>query len=81
MASSNSRLQPERLLGLKAGEYINRGEDEAPYEEIIRDLLLAKPEQYSFEDISGLPWLEIDFPDDVIKARDIILPKLTELPP
>jgi len=68
------------LLGLKAGEYINRGEDETPYEEVIRDLLLANPEQYSFEDISGLPWLEIDFPEDVIKARDIILPKLTELP-
>ena len=69
-----------KLLGLKANEYINRGEDETPYEEIIRDLLLAKPEQYSFEDISGLPWLEIDFPEDVVKAKDIILPKLTDLP-
>ena len=69
-----------RLLGLKASEYINRGEDETPHEEIIRDLLLAKPEQYSFEDITGLPWLEIDFPDDVVKAKDIILPKLTDLP-
>jgi choline kinase len=69
-----------KLLGIKANEYINRGEDEAPYEEIIRDLLLAKPEQYSFEDVSGLPWLEIDFPDDVVRAKDIILPKLTDLP-
>ena len=69
-----------KLLGLKAGEYINRGEDETPYEEVIRDLLLANPEQYSFEDISGLPWLEIDFPEDVIKAKDIILPKLADLP-
>jgi choline kinase len=69
-----------KQLGIKANEYINRGEDEAPYEEIIRDLLLAEPEQYSFEDITGLPWLEIDFPDDVVKANDIILPKLTDLP-
>ena len=69
-----------KLLGLKASEYINRGKNETPYEEIIRDLLLANPEQYSFEDISGLPWLEIDFPDDVVKAIDIILPKLTDLP-
>lgn len=68
-----------KLLGLKADEYTNRGEDETPYEEIIRDLLLASPEQYSFEDVTGLPWLEIDFPDDVVKARDIILPKLTDL--
>lgn len=69
-----------KLLDLKASEYINRGEDDTPYEEIIRDLLLAEPEQYSFEDITGLPWLEIDFPEDVVKAIDIILPKLTDLP-
>ena len=68
-----------KLLGLKASEYINRGEDDTPYEEIIRDLLLAEPEQYSFEDITGLPWLEIDFPEDVVKAMDLILPKLTDL--
>ena len=72
--------QTGKLLKLKASEYINRGEDDAPYEEIIRDLLLAEPEQYSFEDITGLPWLEIDFPEDVVKAKNIILPKLTDLP-
>jgi len=69
-----------KLLGLKASEYINRGLNETPYEEIIRDVLLAEPEKYSFEDITGLPWLEIDFPEDVVKAKDIILPKLTDLP-
>jgi choline kinase len=69
-----------KLLGLKASEYINRGEDEVPYEEIIRDVLLAEPEKYSFEDITGLPWLEIDFPEDVVKAKNEILPNLTDLP-
>lgn len=69
-----------KLLGLKASEYINRGEDEVPYEEIIRDVLLAEPEKYSFEDITGLPWLEIDFPKDVIKAKNEILPNLADLP-
>ena len=68
-----------KLLGLKAYEYINRGEDEVPYEEVIRDVLLAEPEKYSFEDITGLPWLEIDFPEDVVKAKDEILPNLTDL--
>ena len=67
-------------LDLKANEYIKRGEVDTPYEEVIRDLLLAKPEQYSYEDISGLPWLEIDFPEDVVKADSIILPKLADLP-
>ena len=69
-----------KLLGLKASEYINRGEDEVPYEEIIRDVLLAEPEKYSFEDITGLPWLEIDFPEDVIKAKNEILPNLADFP-
>ena len=72
--------QTGKLLNLKASEYIKRGEDETPYEEVIRDLLLAEPEQYSFEDITGLPWLEIDFPEDVVKAKNVILPKLTDLP-
>ena len=69
-----------KLLDLRANEYISRGEDDTPYEEIIRDLLLDKPGQFSFEDITGLPWLEIDFPEDVEKAKDVILPKLTDLP-
>ena len=69
-----------KLLGLRASNYINRGQDEVPYEEIIRDVLLAEPEKYSYEDITGLPWLEIDFPEDVVKAMNEILPKLTDLP-
>lgn len=72
--------QTAKLLNLKASEYISRGEDDAPYEEVIRDLLLEEPDQYSFEDVTGLPWLEIDFPEDVIKARESILPKLTAMP-
>lgn len=71
--------QTAKRLNLKASEYISRGEDEAPYEEVIRDLLLAEPDQYSFEDVTGLPWLEIDFPEDIIKARESILPKLTNM--
>lgn len=67
-------------LGLQAGKYIKKGEDELPYEEVIRDLLLENPENFSFEDITGLPWLEIDFPEDVAKARDTVLPALTDLP-
>jgi len=69
-----------KLLGLKASEYINRGQNEVPYEEIIRDVLLTAPEKYSYEDITGLLWLEIDFPEDVIKAKNEILPELTDLP-
>lgn len=46
------------------------------YEEAIRDLLLADPARFAAEDVTDLPWTEIDFPEDVIRARDEILPQL-----
>lgn len=46
------------------------------YEEAIRDLLLAEPHRFGAEDVSDLPWTEIDFPEDVARARDAILPQL-----
>ena len=46
------------------------------YEEPIRDMIMASPaDRFGFEDISGLPWTEIDFPDDIIKA-EALLPDL-----
>jgi choline kinase len=46
------------------------------YEEPIRDMMLASPAgRFGFEDISGLPWTEIDFPEDVEKAN-ALLPEL-----
>jgi choline kinase len=49
------------------------------YEEPIRDMIIASssisacnPGRFGFEDISGLPWTEIDFPEDVVKARTLI---------
>jgi len=49
---------------------------DAPHEEALRNLLLEHPEAFAFEDVSGLPWLEIDFPEDVIRAREQILPAI-----
>ena len=48
------------------------------YEEAIRDLILEGPERFRAEDVGDLPWTEIDFPEDVIRARDIILPQLSD---
>jgi choline kinase len=31
---------------------------------------------FGLEDISGLPWIEIDFPEDVQRAEAVVLPKL-----
>jgi choline kinase len=49
------------------------------YEEAIRDLMLADPARFDAEDITDLAWTEIDFVEDVVKARDVILPQLEAL--
>ncbi len=49
---------------------------DAPHEEALRNILLSDTQQCSFEDVSGLPWVEIDFPADVLRARDEILPAI-----
>ena len=48
------------------------------YEEAIRDLILEAPDRFHAEDVGDLPWTEIDFPEDVVRARDIILPQLSD---
>ncbi len=58
--------------------YIDRGDNEAPHEAAIRDLILAEAGRFGWEDIGDLPWLEIDFPEDVERARRDILPRLQE---
>ncbi|MBM4228572.1 MAG: phosphocholine cytidylyltransferase family protein [Gammaproteobacteria bacterium] len=54
--------------------YIDAGRMDEPYEEVLRDLILARSHALGFELTRRLPWLEIDFPEDLIRARDRILP-------
>ncbi len=72
------RFSPD--IGASLAEECVRFEAEgladAPHEEALRNLLLARPEVFGFEDVSGLPWVEIDFPEDVIRAREQILPAI-----
>jgi len=53
-----------------------QGHDEAPYEEAVRALLLAHPQAFGWEEVDDLPWIEIDFPADVQRAKEQILPQL-----
>jgi choline kinase len=46
------------------------------YEEAIRDLILADANSFRVCDVSDLPWTEIDFPEDLARARAEILPRL-----
>ncbi len=60
-------------LARRAAAYVKEGRRAMEYEEPIRDMILASPpERFGFEDISGLPWTEIDFPEDVEKARALL---------
>ena len=46
--------------------YIGAGKRDAIYEEVFRDVLLAAPDgKFTVEDITGLPWIEIDFAADI----------------
>ena len=48
----------------------------APHEEALRDVLLATPSEFACEDVSGLPWLEVDFPEDMERAVKQVLPAI-----
>ncbi|MBN3958799.1 phosphocholine cytidylyltransferase family protein [Nostoc sp. NMS8] len=63
-------------LTTRTEKYVADGRDDEPYEEVIRDLLLETPEEFGYEDITGLPWLEIDFPQDIQRAQNEILPQI-----
>jgi choline kinase len=65
-----------RALIEHCARYIDAVSLDEPYEEPIRDLIRAQPGCLGFEDITGLPWLEIDFPEDISRARQEILPRL-----
>jgi choline kinase len=57
--------------------YLMQGRRRDPYEEAIRDVLLTSQRRtFSFEDITGLPWIEIDFAADVERATSEILPRI-----
>jgi choline kinase len=63
-------------LARECARFDARGLADAPHEEALRNLLLAGPGEFGFEDVTGLPWIEIDFPEDVERARDEILPAI-----
>ncbi len=49
------------------------------YDEVLRALVMGGV--FDLEDVTGLPWTEVDFPEDLIHAREAVLPRLEVLPP
>jgi choline kinase len=66
-------------LAERATAYVEDGRAGAEYEAAIRDLILTHPDRFGYEDISDLPWTELDFAADVARARQEILPRLQEV--
>jgi choline kinase len=67
-------------LARRADGYVVAGQTQLEYEEAIRDMVLeGPPATFGYEEVTGLPWTEIDFPADVRRAATEILPKLEEL--
>lgn len=73
------RFAPDAATELagRARGYVDAGKPQLEYEEAIRDMILAaSPGKFGYEDVSDLPWIEIDFQADVDKARAQVLPAL-----
>ena len=67
-----------RLAALVSG-YIDRDCGHMPHEEAVRDLLLERSQVFEVADVTGAPWIEIDFPTDVVRAAHEVLPQLEPL--
>ena len=73
------RLAPPvaKRLAEMTDSYVAGGRAAAAYEDAIRDVLRGEPPgTFGHEDITGMPWIEIDFPEDLARAKKIILPRL-----
>jgi choline kinase len=58
-------------------EFIETGKDSLEYEDAFRELAAEVP--IGVVEIGDLPWIEIDFEDDLAHAREHILPEVDRL--
>ena len=73
------RLEPALAaeLATTTDRFLAAGRHEEPYEPAIREILLTgSPDRFGVEDITGLPWVEIDTSEDLRRARETIAPAL-----
>jgi choline kinase len=65
-----------RRLKTIVADYVARGASDMPHEEAVRDLIRERDHAFDVADVTGLPWIEIDFPNDIARAEREILPEL-----
>jgi choline kinase len=57
--------------------FVKKGDLDMEYEDTWEAFFLAVPVGY--EKVGGQPWIEIDFPEDIARAEQDILPRITGL--
>jgi choline kinase len=65
-----------RRLAQITGDYVASGRAALPHEEAVCDMVREAGASFEVADITGTPWIEIDFPADVQRAEQEILPLL-----
>ena len=60
--------------------YVDNGRADVICEEAMRDVILARGDRFGTVDSLGLPWIEIDFSEDLDRARNEVHPRLIGLP-
>jgi choline kinase len=68
-----------RRLAAIVGDYAGSDRAHMPHEEAVRDLLREGSQVVDVADVTGAPWIEIDFPNDVSRAAHEVLPQLRPL--
>ena len=68
-----------RRLAALVADYAGNGRAHMPHEEAVRDLIKERSQMIEVRDVTGCPWIEIDFSSDVVRAAEEVLPQLQPL--
>jgi choline kinase len=68
-----------RRLAALVADYVATARAHLPHEEAVRDLIKERSQPFEVADVTGFPWIEIDFPVDVVRATEEVLPQLEAL--
>lgn len=72
------RLEPAAAeeLARRCEQAVADEQAEVPYEQVLGEMIVGGPRRFGVADVTGLPWIEIDFSEDVARAEQVILPQL-----
>lgn len=78
------RMSPDIAgkIAAAANTHVAAGNVHITYEEAMRDVLVAEPAgTFGYVDVTGIPWIEIDYPSDLLRAEKIVFPLVSEYVP